>query len=189
MKWSRGSYRCLLGDGVRSSFCWVFETPVTDRLAAGCLRLFRHHLSESTLGASPRHRYGRNFISKPMPTIPSRINTSSPITIQPCNASRRGPVTFSSFELMTLAQRCSASDPLALKASAHDVPLKPIPPHQWVAKSVAIWGRAVGGRDSPPGERFLNLDQCQRQQASPRSLTVGYLGDAGRGRFSRSSAI
>ena len=37
-------------------------------------------------------------------TIPSRINTSSPITIQPCNASRRGPVTFSSLELMALAR-------------------------------------------------------------------------------------
>ena len=39
-----------------------------------------------------RHRYGRTCISAPMPTIPSMINTSSPITIQPCNA-----VMFSSF--------------------------------------------------------------------------------------------
>jgi hypothetical protein len=172
MKWSRGSYRCLLGDGVRSSFCWVFETPVTDRLAAGCLRLFRHHLSESTLGASPRHRYGRNFISKPMPTIPSRINTSSPITIQPCNASRRGPVTSSSFELMTLAQRCSASDPIALKASAHDVPSQPIPPHQWVAKSVAIWGKGYRGPEFSAGGTVLNLDQCQRSTGKPSIFSM-----------------
>src|SRR6516225_12033461 len=44
-----------------------------------------------------RHRYGSSFISAPMPTIPSMINTSRPITIQPCNA-----VMFSSFELMVL---------------------------------------------------------------------------------------
>jgi hypothetical protein len=40
----------------------------------------------SALGASLRHRYGSSFISAPMPTIPSMINTSSPITIQPCKA-------------------------------------------------------------------------------------------------------
>jgi len=67
-------------------------------LIAFGLRLLRHHLSKSAFGASPRHRYGRAFISTPMPTIPSRINTSNPITIQPCNASRRGPVIFTSFE-------------------------------------------------------------------------------------------
>ena len=36
--------------------------------------------------AAARHRYGRASSSAPMPTIPSMINTSSPITIQPCNA-------------------------------------------------------------------------------------------------------
>jgi hypothetical protein len=52
---------------------------------AGGFQPFRHHLSNSPLGASPRHRYGRAFISTPTPTIPSKINTSSPITIQPCS--------------------------------------------------------------------------------------------------------
>jgi hypothetical protein len=80
------------------------------RLTAGGFRLFRHHLSNSPLGASPRHRYGRIFISAPTPTIPNKINTSSPITIQPCNASRRGPVTFSSFELMALALGCGTDN-------------------------------------------------------------------------------
>ena len=62
--------------------------------------MLRHHLAGSALSESVRHRYGRSCISAPKPTIPSIINTSSPITIQPCNA-----VMFSSFELMALAQR------------------------------------------------------------------------------------
>src|SRR5215471_8785044 len=44
--------------------------------------------------AEVRHRYGRAFISAPKPTSPSMINTSSPITIQPCNA-----VMFSSLRI------------------------------------------------------------------------------------------
>ena len=150
----------------------VFETPVTDRLAAGCLRLFRHHLSESTLGASPRHRYGRNFISKPMPTIPSRINTSSPITIQPCNASRRGPVTSSSFELMTLAQRCSASDPIALKASAHDVPLTANTTTSMGGKVGGNLGKGYCGPGFSAGGTVLNLDQCRRSTGKPSIFSM-----------------
>jgi hypothetical protein len=53
-----------------------------------------HLISE----AEVRHRYGRSCISAPKPTIPSVINTSSPITIQPCNA-----VMFSSFTCVCLS--------------------------------------------------------------------------------------
>jgi hypothetical protein len=49
-----------------------------------------HLISE----AEVRHRYGRSCISAPKPTIPSTTNTSSPITIQPCNA-----VMFSSLRI------------------------------------------------------------------------------------------
>src|SRR5215469_10524549 len=49
-----------------------------------------HLISE----AEVRHKYGRACISAPKPTTPSTINTSSPITIQPCNA-----VMFSSLRI------------------------------------------------------------------------------------------
>jgi hypothetical protein len=62
------------------------------------LRLSHRIHRESALGESVRHRYGRACISAPKPTIPSMINTSSPITIQPCNA-----VMFSSFTCVCLS--------------------------------------------------------------------------------------
>ena len=52
------------------------------------------HRNDDASGALVRHKYGSCCISAPKPTIPSIINTSSPITIQPM---------FSSFELMALA--------------------------------------------------------------------------------------
>jgi hypothetical protein len=54
------------------------ENPISGLGPGGALGLLRHHLSEAALGESVRHRYGRSFISTPMPTIPSMINISSP---------------------------------------------------------------------------------------------------------------
>jgi hypothetical protein len=103
--------RKVLGDASLVVGDRVIRNPISSLGPGGALGLLRHHLAGSALGESVRHRYGRSCISAPKPTIPSMINTSSPITIQPCNA-----VMFSSFELMVLAQKgtsptCSASDP------------------------------------------------------------------------------
>jgi hypothetical protein len=59
-------------------------------------------IAENKTAPGVHPAYGRSCISAPKPTIPSMINTSSPITIQPCNA-----VMFGSFELMVLTDLLS----------------------------------------------------------------------------------
>ena len=86
--------------GKSGHFTTEFQCPLlgVKRTLAGCASMSANRRLSSNLhlisSAEVRHRYGRAFISAPKPTIPSMINTSSPITIQPCNA-----VMFSSLRI------------------------------------------------------------------------------------------